>query len=99
MVITKLIIEGFKRFKDRFCIEFNESVNIIVGDNEAGKSIILEAINLGLTGLYAGKPVKNNISQYLFNDQLVKEYLASLATAVRLPPPALFVELHFQKNA
>lgn len=30
MVITKLIIEGFKGFKDRFCIEFNESVNIIV---------------------------------------------------------------------
>lgn len=54
MVITRLIIEGFKGFKDRFCIEFNESVNIIVGDNEAGKSTILEAINLGLTGLYAG---------------------------------------------
>lgn len=98
MVITRLIIEGFKGFKDRFCIEFNESVNIIVGDNEAGKSTILEAINLGLTGLYAGKPVKNNISQYLFNDQLVKEYLASLTTVTRLPPPVLFVELHFQKT-
>lgn len=98
MVITKLIIQGFKGFKDRFCIEFNESVNIIVGDNEAGKSTILEAINLGLTGLYAGKPVRNNISQYLFNDQLVKEYLASLATAARLPPPELFVELHFKKT-
>lgn len=98
MVITKLIIEGFKGFRDRFCIEFNESVNIIVGDNEAGKSTILEAINLALTGLYAGKPVKNNISQYLFNDQLVKDYLASLRTAARLPPPALFVELHLQKT-
>jgi putative ATP-dependent endonuclease of OLD family len=98
MVITKLIVEGFKGFKDRFCIEFNESVNIIVGDNEAGKSTILEAINLGLTGLYAGKPVKNNISQYLFNDQLVRDYLASLATAAKLPPPSLFVELHFKKT-
>lgn len=98
MVITKLVIEGFKSFKDRFCIEFNEAVNIIVGDNEAGKSTILEAINLGLTGLYAGKPVKNNISQYIFNDQLVKEYLASLATTARLPPPELFVELHFTKT-
>lgn len=98
MVITKLIIEGFKGFKDRFSIEFNESVNIIVGDNEAGKSTILEAINLGLTGLYAGKPVKNNISQYLFNDLLVKDYLASLKTSTKLPPPALFVELHFKKG-
>lgn len=98
MVITKLIVEGFKGFKDRFCIEFNESVNIIVGDNEAGKSTILEAINLGLTGLYAGKPVKNNISQYFFNDQLVRDYLASLATAAKLPPPSLFVELHFKKT-
>lgn len=98
MVIEKLIIEGFKGFKDRFCIEFNESVNIIVGDNEAGKSTILEAINLGLTGLYAGKPVKNNISQYLFNDQLVKDYLASLTTVNKLSPPSLFVELHFKKG-
>lgn len=98
MVITKLIIEGFKGFKDRFSIDFNESVNIIVGDNEAGKSTILEAINLGLTGQYAGKPVKNNISQYLFNDQLVKEYLVSLSTATTLPPPELFVELHFKKT-
>lgn len=98
MVITKLIIEGFKGFKDRFCIEFNESVNIIVGDNEAGKSTILEAINLGLTGLYAGKPVKNNISQYLFNDLLVKDYLASLTTVNKLSPPSLFVELHFKKG-
>ncbi|AGN88364.1 AAA family ATPase [Enterobacter sp. R4-368] len=98
MVITKLIIEGFKGFKDRFCIDFNESVNIIVGDNEAGKSTILEAINMGLTGLYAGKPVKNNISQYLFNYQMVNEYIDSLSTAEKLPPPALFVELHFQKT-
>ncbi|MGX9362368.1 ATP-dependent nuclease [Pantoea ananatis] len=98
MFIEKLIIEGFKGFKDRFCIEFNESVNIIVGDNEAGKSTILEAINLGLTGLYAGKPVKNNISQYLFNDQLVKDYLASLTTVNKLSPPSLFVELHFKKG-
>lgn len=98
MVITKLIIEGFKGFNDRFCIEFNESMNIIVGDNEAGKSTILEAINLGLTGLYAGKPVKNHLSQYLFNDQLVQDYLASLTTATKLPPPSLFVELHFKKT-
>ena len=98
MIITKLIIQGFKGFKERFCIEFNESVNIIVGDNEAGKSTILEAINLGLTGMYAGKSVKNNISQYLFNDQLVKEYLTSLTTPIKLPPPELFVELHFKST-
>ena len=98
MIITKLIIQGFKGFKERVCIEFNESVNIIVGDNEAGKSTILEAINLGLTGMYAGKSVKNNISQYLFNDQLVKEYLTSLTTPIKLPPPELFVELHFKST-
>lgn len=98
MIITKLVIQGFKGFKERFCIEFNESVNIIVGDNEAGKSTILEAINLGLTGMYGGKPIKNNISQYLFNDQLVKEYLASLSTPAKLPPPELFVELHVRST-
>lgn len=98
MIITKLIIQGLKGFKDRFCIDFNDSVNIIVGDNEAGKSSILEAINMGLTGLYAGKPVKNNITQYLFNETLVKEYIESLKTPAKLAPPELIIEIHFKET-
>ncbi|BDX48778.1 AAA family ATPase [Enterococcus faecalis] len=38
--IEKMIIQGFKKFKD-FEIVFNKYMNVLVGENEAGKSTIL----------------------------------------------------------
>ena len=47
--IAKLKLTNYKRFKQ---FEFipKERTNIIVGDNEAGKSTILEAIDLVISG-------------------------------------------------
>lgn len=50
MFIRKVKIHNFKCYKD-FEITLEEGLNIVVGDNEAGKSTILEAINLALTGI------------------------------------------------
>jgi putative ATP-dependent endonuclease of OLD family len=52
MNISKIHIENFKLFKASFDLTLNKSVNILVGNNEAGKSTIIEAIHLALTGLY-----------------------------------------------
>lgn len=60
MRITKLLVENFKSFKERFEVEFTEGLNIVVGDNEAGKSTILEAINLALTGFYINRPLRGS---------------------------------------
>lgn len=54
MFIDKVKIHNFKCYRD-FEIIFDEGLNIVVGDNEAGKSTILEAINLALTGIIRGK--------------------------------------------
>ncbi|HWY37588.1 MAG TPA: AAA family ATPase [Bacteroidia bacterium] len=50
MYISSVNIENFKCFNGTFKLKMNEGVNILVGDNEAGKSTILEAIHLALTG-------------------------------------------------
>ena len=50
MFIRKVKIHNFKCYRD-FEITLEEGLNIVVGDNEAGKSTILEAINLALTGI------------------------------------------------
>ena len=42
-----LEIWGFKKFS-HLHVDFNEKTNIIVGENEAGKSTLLEAINIVL---------------------------------------------------
>ena len=54
MKIKKVYIENFKSFK-KLELDLNRGINIIVGNNEAGKSTILEAIHLALTGLLNGK--------------------------------------------
>lgn len=43
MRIEKVKIKNYKLFQD-FTMLFNDDLNIIVGDNEAGKSTLLEAI-------------------------------------------------------
>ncbi len=96
MVIDKVVIENFKGFKDRFTLPLNSGLNIIVGDNEAGKSTILEAINLALTGLYNGRYLRNELTQYLFNNEAVDEYLASLKTDTPLSPPSILIELYLE---
>lgn len=95
MDIEKVVISNFKGFEDKFTINLNAGLNIIVGDNEAGKSTILEAINLVLTGLYNGRYLKNELSQYLFNEMSVRKYIESLKRKSEiLPPPEIFIELY-----
>ncbi len=94
MVIDKVVIKNFKGFKNKFTIDLNTGLNIVVGDNEAGKSTILEAINLALTGLYNGRYLHNGLSQYLFNESSVREYIDSLESGQPLSPPAILIELY-----
>lgn len=93
MFIRKVKIKNFKCFKEEFIIELSDGLNIIVGDNEAGKSTILEAIHLVLSGLYNGKYLKNEISEYLFNNLAIEEYKKSLSTSAPLLPPEITIEV------
>lgn len=43
MRVKSIKLTNFKKFKDEH-LEFNDDVNIFVGDNNAGKSTILEAL-------------------------------------------------------
>ena len=65
MAIQKVKIENYKTFKGLFILDLNPGMNIIVGDNEEGKSTILEAIHLALTGLLNGKYVINELNTKL----------------------------------
>ena len=47
--IKRVTIEGLKKF-EHFDIEFDKNINVIIGENESGKSTILEAINRSLCG-------------------------------------------------
>lgn len=95
MYITQVRIHNFKRFSDRYKIDLVPGTNILVGPNEVGKSTIVEAIHLALTGFYQGRYVRNDISQYLFNQKVVEQYLESVQQGKAQDPPSLEIELLF----
>lgn len=94
MAIRKVKIWNFKGFR-QFETEFNPGMNILVGDNESGKSTILEAIHLALTGVYCGRGIRNEISPYLINASARKEYIESLESGCPLAPPEMKIEMYF----
>lgn len=96
MHIKSIHIENFKCFQGGFDLNFNDGLNILVGDNEAGKSTILEAINLALSGFLSGRYIKNELTQYLFNNVIVDSYVASLEKGVPMPPPHILIELYIE---
>jgi len=97
MYITKVHIENFKCFKGSFKLNLNKGVNILVGDNEAGKSSIIEAIHLALTGLHNGKYLKNELSQYVFNNEIIAEYIQSLEQQNTAKPlPKILIEIFIE---
>ena len=65
--ISKVRISGFKKIRTPFELTLNDLVTILVGDNGVGKSTIVEAVNLALSGKYRDAPISRSVSEYLFN--------------------------------
>lgn len=74
-MIKKIRILNFKQFEN-ISIQFS-NVNILVGNNNCGKSTILEAISLALTGYYKGKSINKCLSQNIFNKKSVDAFLSN----------------------
>ena len=97
MHINKIHIQNFKGFKGSFKLSLNNGINIIVGDNEAGKSTVIEAIHLALTGILNGRYLKNELTEYIFNNEVVLEYIESLKEGnTPLPPPHALIEVFME---
>jgi len=93
MKIKKVYIENFKSFK-KLELDLDGGINILVGNNEAGKSTILEAIHLALTGLLNGKYLRNELTEYLFNVECIQEYLENPKNL-----PYILIEIFFEDES
>ena len=89
VTIKKNRLKNFKRFKN-YTIEPNDRVNILAGDNETGKSSILEAIDLVANGNL--RRVESIGLDRLINIEAVKEFQSGARTFDRLPE--LRIELY-----
>ena len=94
MGCIKLIhIEGFKKF-GYIDVRFNPHMNILVGENEAGKSTILEAIRVVLNQQY--RNADKSVLSDLFNAENIAAFKASPSVQTL---PKIVIELFFELDA
>lgn len=89
VTIKKIRLRNYKRFRE-YSIEPNPGFNVLVGDNETGKSTILEAIDLVASG--SVKRVESIGIDRLLNVTAVREFAEGNRTFDNLPK--LIVELY-----
>lgn len=88
--IRRLVLKNFKRFKS-LELEFDPELNILVGGNEAGKSSVLQAMDIVLSA--SRSKVEGMGLEALFNADCIAEFLAGNRKTGDLPE--LRIELYF----
>jgi predicted ATP-dependent endonuclease of OLD family len=91
VLVKSIKLVNFKKFRDDL-LEFNDDVNIFVGDNNAGKSTILEALEIVLNYSHRGRPFNGEFSPDLFNQDAVTRFLASDLSIKHMP--SLIIEAY-----
>lgn len=90
MTIKKIKINNFKKFKYETTIEFNDDFNIIIGNNESGKSTILQAIELVLSG--SQSRIDTIGLENLFNNEVIDNFMNGEKEYKNLPE--IYIELY-----
>jgi putative ATP-dependent endonuclease of the OLD family len=97
MYLKKIKIEGYRTF-NKFELDLNEHLNIIVGDNETGKSTLLEAINLVLSCQIDGRNIQYELNPHVFNSDMVNTYFLALKNGRHLSPPKILIEVYLHDD-
>ena len=92
--IKRIKLKNYKRFPE-FTAEFNDQINLLIGDNEAGKSSILTAIDLVISG--STSKIQSIGLESLFNANVIKEFLAADEKKYE-NLPELYIELYLNEQ-
>ena len=94
MIIEKMKIINFKKFYGEKDIIFNEDFNVIIGNNESGKSSILLALDLVLSG--SQSKIETIGLENLFNCKIIDEFMNGDKDVTKLPK--LIIELYLKNT-
>lgn len=94
MKIKKLKIINYKLFQNA-TIEMNDKMNIFVGENDSGKTTILEALSMVLTGKINSNNIANRINLDWFNVRVRKSYIEAIKSGKTPVLPAIEIEAYF----
>lgn len=74
----------------------NRKFNLIVGANESGKSTLMEAVALALTGRINGRSASEELNPHWFNTALVEEFIQKRTSGNPVSFPEILIELFFE---
>ncbi|MBR2109467.1 MAG: AAA family ATPase [Ruminococcus sp.] len=94
MRINKLRIINYKLFQD-VIIEMNDNVNIFVGENDSGKTTILESLAMVMTGKINGGNIVNRINLDWFNIDIRKAFIKAIESGEKPVLPKIEIEAYF----
>jgi len=93
VTIERVIIKNYRTLRSAD-LKFGRNINIIVGDNETGKSTLLEAINLALKCQLGRRPAAYELHPFLFNRDAISEFITNHKAGRPQPPPEILIELY-----
>lgn len=96
LYVKDLYIVGFKKFASPTHISLSPGINVLAGNNDSGKSTILEALHLVLSGTYRGTLLNQALTQDLFNIDNVNCYFNTLKSGSAVMPPSIRIEARFK---
>src|SRR4051794_28107796 len=91
-MIERVIISRYRCF-ERLDFEPNPGMNLLVGGNESGKSTVLEAVALALTGKINGRWASEELNPFWFHRPTVLDFFEKRQDT-SLAPPEIFIELY-----
>ena len=93
MKISKIRVQNYKSLKD-VCVPTNPDINVFVGENDAGKSTLLEVISIITSGKLNGYAFSRQIKDNMFNIDVRNAYIASLKDTKPSVPPQIIMEAY-----
>ncbi|HVF06644.1 MAG TPA: AAA family ATPase [Frankiaceae bacterium] len=96
-MIERIVLRGYRRFA-HLDIRPIPGMNIIVGDNESGKSTLIEAIALALTGKINGRWAVEELNPFWFHSKDVAEFFAKYGSDQSTQPPEILIELYLRNE-
>lgn len=91
-MIEKIRIQGYRIYRD-FLFEPNPRLNLVVGANESGKSTLIEAMMLCLTGRINGRWATEELNPYWFNTHLTDAFSKDREAGKPAAWPEIRIEL------
>ena len=97
MHITRVVIQNYRTIRSA-TVEFRAGVTIVVGDNETGKSTLLEAIHAAVSGQLGGRSIRYQLHPFLFNRGASVEFARAVAAGESPAPPEILIEVYLSDD-